>query len=33
MEFFMTMIAPELVIVGAVIFLFVYGARYKDPAD
>ncbi|WP_425459277.1 cytochrome bd oxidase small subunit CydS [Fontibacillus phaseoli] len=31
MEFFTMMIAPELVVVVAVAFLFVYANLYKDP--
>lgn len=33
MEWFMMMVAPELVVVGAVLFLFIYAWKYRDPAD
>ncbi|WP_374705672.1 MULTISPECIES: cytochrome bd oxidase small subunit CydS [Paenibacillus] len=33
MEHFIIMIAPELVIVAAIVFLFVYAAKSKPRAD
>lgn len=33
MEHFLMMWAPQLVIIGAVLFLFVYAYRFKDPSD
>ncbi|WP_407944589.1 cytochrome bd oxidase small subunit CydS [Paenibacillus rubinfantis] len=33
MEWFTIMVAPELVVVGAVLFLFIYAAKYKDRAE
>ncbi|MGP0587327.1 MULTISPECIES: cytochrome bd oxidase small subunit CydS [Paenibacillus] len=33
MEWFMMMVAPELVVIGAVAFLFIYAWKYKDSAD
>lgn len=33
MEHFLMMVAPELVIVCAVLFMFVYAGRYNNPAD
>ncbi|WP_425464177.1 cytochrome bd oxidase small subunit CydS [Paenibacillus lentus] len=33
MEYFLMMRAPQLVIIGAVLFLFVYAYRFKDPSD
>ncbi|EOS58843.1 MULTISPECIES: cytochrome bd oxidase small subunit CydS [Paenibacillus] len=33
MEWFMMMIAPELVVAGAVLFLFLYAWKYKDRVD
>ncbi|WP_372490909.1 cytochrome bd oxidase small subunit CydS [Paenibacillus mellifer] len=33
MEWFMMMVAPGLVVVGAVIFLFIYAWKYKDRMD
>ncbi|WP_374043707.1 hypothetical protein [uncultured Paenibacillus sp.] len=32
-EWFMMMVAPELVVAGAVLFLFIYAWKYKDRAD
>ncbi|WP_442789551.1 cytochrome bd oxidase small subunit CydS [Paenibacillus sp. CAA11] len=31
MEFFIMMYAPQLVVLAAVVFLFVYCAKFKDP--
>lgn len=33
MEKFIIFIAPELMVVIAVAFLFLYSFRYKDPSD
>ncbi|WP_373317761.1 MULTISPECIES: cytochrome bd oxidase small subunit CydS [Paenibacillus] len=33
MEHFMIMVAPWLVVVFALVFLFVFAWRYKDPSD
>ncbi|WP_373316835.1 cytochrome bd oxidase small subunit CydS [Paenibacillus vini] len=33
MEHFTMMIAPGLVIVMALVFLFIYAGVYKDPVD
>ncbi|WP_373870994.1 cytochrome bd oxidase small subunit CydS [Paenibacillus woosongensis] len=33
MEHFLMMRAPQLVLIAAVVFLFVYAYRYKDPTD
>ncbi|MGN8769613.1 cytochrome bd oxidase small subunit CydS [Paenibacillus barengoltzii] len=33
MEWFMMTIAPELVVAGAVLFLFLYAWKYKDRVD
>ncbi|WP_408635004.1 cytochrome bd oxidase small subunit CydS [Paenibacillus phocaensis] len=33
MEWFMVMVAPELVVVGAILFLFTYAWKYKDRED
>lgn len=32
-EHFMMMSAPQLVVAGSVIFLFVYAVKYKDSGD
>ncbi|GJM82761.1 hypothetical protein HMSSN139_52570 [Paenibacillus sp. HMSSN-139] len=32
-EWFMMMVAPELVVAGAVLFLFIYAWKYKDRAE
>ncbi|WP_444543957.1 cytochrome bd oxidase small subunit CydS [Paenibacillus segetis] len=33
MEDFLIMVAPQLVIACAVLFLFLYGYKYNDPTD
>ncbi|WP_425464259.1 cytochrome bd oxidase small subunit CydS [Paenibacillus zeisoli] len=32
-EHFMMMYAPQLVVAGAILFLFVYAVKYKDSGD
>ncbi|WP_416367300.1 cytochrome bd oxidase small subunit CydS [Paenibacillus sanfengchensis] len=33
MEHFMMMVAPWLVVVFSLVFLFVFACRYKDPSE